>query len=259
MIRAYVSELIRFRKTASIGVGVMIFITAMISMFLFVGTGGFGPGGGDEGGPPGFGVDLTAADGAVGALSTATDMLGVVALALFALSVARDFEFGTIRNLLVGEPRRITLLAGKLLALATLVVVGIAVSAVAAAGLGLALAPGQGIPTDAWTLTAALSTMGSVGAAVLLYGLIGAAIAMVTRTSAISITAGVGYLLIGENLVSLIWDTAGEWLPAGILSAFAQGGTELVSLERAATLAVVYGFASLAVLFIVFARRDVTD
>lgn len=61
-----------------------------------------------------------------------------------------------------------------------------------------------------------------------LFGLVGAVLAMVTRSAAISIATGVAYLLIVENLFGLIWDGAGEWLPAGVFSAFAGGGTSQI-------------------------------
>jgi len=83
--------------------------------------------------------------------------------------------------------------------------------------------------------------------------------AMLTRSAAISITAGVAYLLIVENLLGLIWDSAGEWLPAGVISALASGGTELVSFEKAVMLSAGYAMLSLAVMYLTFARRDVTD
>jgi branched-subunit amino acid ABC-type transport system permease component len=82
---------------------------------------------------------------------------------------------------------------------------------------------------------------------------------MVTRSAAISITAGVAYLLIVENLLGLIWDAAGEWLPAGIFEAFAQGGTSSVSFEKSVALAAAYATVALVTLFVIFTRRDVTD
>jgi ABC-type transport system involved in multi-copper enzyme maturation permease subunit len=187
------------------------------------------------------------------------DMVGIVALALAALSVARDFELGTIRNLLVAQPRRGILLSGKLLAQGSFMVIGIAVAGVVSVVLAYALAPGKGTSTDLWTLGATLETVGLVAIATILYGLLGAALGMVTRSAAISITIGAGYLLIAERLISLIWDTSGEWLPAGILAAFAAGGTQAVSFGKAASFVAIYAVLALAVTFTVFLRRDVTD
>lgn len=49
MMRTFLSERIRFRKTALIGGGVMVAFTAMITMFMFIGTDS-AP---NQGGPPG--------------------------------------------------------------------------------------------------------------------------------------------------------------------------------------------------------------
>jgi len=257
VISAFTSEWIRFRKTALIGIAVMVAFTALVSVFLLVGADGVG----DGGRGPGLiaGADLVEADGAVAALAAVLDMVGIVALALFALSVARDFELGTIRNLLVAQPRRGILLSGKLLALGSFMVIGVVVSALVSVAFAYGLAPGQGIPTDAWTLAATLETTGLVVIATVLYGLFGAALAMATRSAAMSITIGVAYLLIAERLVGLIWDTAGEWLPAGILEAFAAGGTQAVSFEKAAVFVAFYAVLALGTTFGVFISRDVTD
>lgn len=261
MRRSFSSEWIRFRKTGGSGILVMVFFVAMISVFLFVGDGGFGPSEGDANHGPFSGVetDVTDSDGPVAPLSTAVNILGVISLALFSLSVARDFELGTIRNLLVGEPRRAVLLAGKLLGVGAYVLLGVLIAAASAAVLAFVLAPGQDIPTDAWSLSASLGTVGTVTATGLLFGLLGAAIAMATRSAAISITVGAAYLLIVESLLGLMWDAAGEWLPAGIFSAFAQGGTSSVPFEKSMALAAAYAAATLITVFVIFAKRDVTD
>ncbi len=259
MIRSYVSEWIRFHKTARVGILLMVVFVVLISLMVILGSEEMGPGGAGHGGPLGGAADLTAADGAVAALSTSANLIGIVAIALFALSVARDFEWGTIRNLLVGQPRRAILLSGKLLAVASYVIIGVVASGVVAALLAVLLAPTQDISTDAWTVTASLGTLGTTAIATVLWGLVGAVLAMVTRSAAISITAGVAYLLIIENLLGLVWDSAGEWLPAGVIEAFASGGTDLVSFEKSIVLASAYAILGLGVMYVTFMRRDVTD
>lgn len=259
MIRSYASEWIRFRKTARAGISVMVVFAALMGFMVFLGDEGMGPGAEGHGGPLGSAPDLTAADGAVAALAAAATLIGVVSLALFALSVARDFELGTIRNLLVGQPRRAVLLSGKLLAVASFVIIGVLAAGVLAALLAVALAPGQDVSTAAWTVGAALATVGTTAFAAVLYGLVGAVLAMITRSAAISITVGVAYLLIVENLLGLVWNSAGEWLPAGVLSAIAVGGTGSLSFEKSVVLAVGYGILGLVVMYLVFMRRDVTD
>jgi len=259
VIGSFTSEWIRFRKTARAGILAMVLLVALIGFMLFLGSESMGPGGGGHGGPIGGAADLTVADGAIAALSTAINLIGIVSIALFALSVARDFEWGTIRNLLVGQPRRATLLTGKLLAVASYVVIGVVVAGLVAVLMAVVLAPGQDISTETWTVGDSLATLGATAIAAILYGLVGAVLAMLTRSAAISITAGVAYLLVIENLLGLVWDSAGEWLPAGIFSALASGGTDLVSFEKAVVLSIGFAIIGLAVMYLVFMRRDVTD
>ncbi len=259
MIRSYASEWIRFHKTARVGVLVMVVFVALVSIMILLGNEDMGPGGQGHGGPFGGAVDLAADDGAVAALSASANLIGIVAIALFALSVARDFEWGTIRNLLVGQPRRAILLSGKLLAVASYVIIGAVAAGVAAVVLAVILAPTQNISTDTWTVAASLGTIGTTATATVLWGLVGAVLAMITRSAAISITAGIAYLLIIENLLGLIWDSAGEWLPAGVIAALASGGTDQVSFEKSMVLAAGYAILGLGVMYLTFTRRDVTD
>ena len=259
MLRTYRSELIRFRKTGLIGAGIMALFSVLITTLRFVGFDEAASGGG----PFGVLTDLASIEGLTAGFAAATAMIGIVALALFAMSVARDYERGTIRQLLVGEPRRALVLGGKLAALATFTVAGVAAAAVVGMGVAFALAPVAGVSTAAWTTSAAASaafaTAVNAVLATVVWGLIGAILAMVTRSASAAITTGIAYLLVGENLLSLVWDTASEWLPSGTLTTFTEGGTELVSYSQSAVMLAAYAVVSLVATFVVFQRRDITD
>ena len=56
---------------------------------------------------------LSQSDGFVRMMSNASEFLGIVALGIAAFAVASEYTAGTIRNLLVREPHRLRLLAGK--------------------------------------------------------------------------------------------------------------------------------------------------
>lgn len=262
MLRTYQSELIRFRKTAAIGAGIMAAFTALITTLTFVGFDEpAGPGAGR--GPVSVVTDLASVDGLMAGLAAAATMIGIVALALFAISVARDYERGTIRQLLVGEPRRALVLGGKMLALVTVVVAGVSASAVVGIGAAFALAPVTGVSTAAWTtsaaVSAAFSTTVNVAIGTMVWGLAGAALAMVTRSASAAITAGIAYLLVGEQLLTLVWDTSSNWLVSGTLTTFTGGGTDLVSYGQSAILLALYAAAFAVATFVVFQRRDITD
>ena len=51
--------------------------------------------------------------------SNSAGLLGLVALCVFAAQTAQEYTYGTLRNLLVRQPRRIQLLIGKYLSMLT--------------------------------------------------------------------------------------------------------------------------------------------
>jgi hypothetical protein len=76
-------------------------------------------------GPFGFapGLEqLAAPDGWIIGIHSASSFIGLIALAIFATNMARDYEKGTIRILLVMEPNRFRFFFGKLLTLSSFVV-----------------------------------------------------------------------------------------------------------------------------------------
>jgi hypothetical protein len=72
--------------------------------------------------------------------------------------------------------------------------------------------------------------------------------------------ASTSVLLLGETLVfQALWDGAGDWLPAGVLSTFATGGSDTLSYGRSAVTALLWGAVALVTTGVIFQRRDVTD
>ncbi|MEX1271789.1 MAG: hypothetical protein WD990_11745 [Acidimicrobiia bacterium] len=120
-------------------------------------------------------------------------LVSVIALGLFASNFAGEFGQGTIRLLFVTEPNRVKVLAGKLAALGSFVTAGVAAALVASVAAS-ALIPGTEVDTTSWWTADGFTAMGTAWATVtgsaLLGGLIGAALAVVTRSSAVSISIG---------------------------------------------------------------------
>ncbi|MEO0495039.1 MAG: ABC transporter permease subunit, partial [Actinomycetota bacterium] len=226
VLASFRSELLRFRATARTGAIAMSSLIALVTIFAFTGV---EPPQDQNRPAPGAVTDasslLAEPDGVIGGLILASSMIGIIALALSALSVARDFELGTIRVLLVYQPNRLRFLAGKLAALTTVVIASVTTAAIVAGILGLALSGSTDVDTAAWSAPATLATYVNLTIGALLWGLFGAAIAVVARSASTAITAGVAYFLVGENLLSLVWDNAGDWLPAGLLDTFVSGGS----------------------------------
>jgi ABC-2 type transport system permease protein len=95
--------------------------------------------------------------------------------------------------------------------------------------------------------------------ALVVWGVIGLVIAVLTRSSAVAITIGIGYVLVVENIVTLVADDLAHWLPGQTLTALAQGGTADVTYGTAVVLGLVYATIGLVSAAVTFARRDVLD
>ncbi len=194
----------------------------------------------------------------------ANNFLGIIALALFASSIAAEFSTGTIRSLLVIDSRRRLVLAGKTLALMLFWIMITALSIIMGGVVARLMSNSQGIDPNAW-LTAegiggGLSIWVNVTIATLGWGLFGGLLAMLSRSASLAIAGGVGYFLIGEHLIlQSLWPSTADWLPAGVFTALAQGGTPTVTFMTALGMTALYGAAAYLVTCFVFGHRDVTD
>jgi ABC-2 type transport system permease protein len=211
-----------------------------------------------------------------GSILVVTDMavfLGIVALALFASNLAGEFSRGTIRMLFVTEPNRLKVLAGKVLALTTFVAVGIAATLAFSIGGGALMANTVGVETAAWWTADGLAAIGAayinITAAALVPALIGATIAVLTRSTTIAISVGLGWFILAEALIGVFWNGLSQWGPAAVSTALAAGGaggigmidgaTPGISYATAILLAVGYSLLALTITSTVLARRDVTS
>ena len=207
--------------------------------------------------------DLAAPGGWLAGLGAAATFLGLVALAIFASNVAGEFTTGTIRAVLTVEPRRLSVLAGKTVALASFIAAGLAITSVAVAAVAFPLADSAGLDTSAWTgpgaLTEGLATYLDVLLSCIAWGVFGAMLAMITKSSAIAIAAGVGYFLLAEQLLfNSLWPSTEEWLPASAMSALAEGGNATIGFGAALGLTAAYAMGAYMFTAVTFARRDIT-
>jgi ABC-2 type transport system permease protein len=207
-------------------------------------------------------AELSRPDGLVHGVVDVSNLVGIVALCLFAGAVATEYSQGTLRNLLVREPRRTRLLAGKFLALAVFIGLAVVLAIVVAAVVALVLAPSKGIHTSAWTSGTGLSDLGQSILHVYLtcvgYGVLGTALAIVLRSPAIAIALGVAYALPGEAIINAIWSNGDRWLPGQLLSALAHGGTSSASYSHALVTLTIYAVVVGAGTLLLFRVRDVT-
>jgi ABC-2 type transport system permease protein len=163
-------------------------------------------------------------------LQRGSDFLGIFALGVVAVATAQEYSHGTLRSLLVREPRRLRLLAGKTLANLVYVCASVLVASLIALVVALAIAPGKGISTSAWLnagLGTTASTIGNMVIAAAGFGILGALLALVTRAPAPAVIAGVAWILPVETLLTRAWPNVGHWLPGQQLQAIVAGGNTI--------------------------------
>jgi ABC-2 type transport system permease protein len=207
---------------------------------------------------------LQHANGIVHGVGDATQFLGIVAVVVFAFSIASEYSCGTLRNLLVRQPRRLVLLGGSYLAMAAFVALAAVLDTVVTAGTSLALAPAHGIDTTAWTsgvhlLTEPLKAAANTTLAMIGYGTLGAALAIVLRSPAAAIGVGVAYLLPVEAILSGALSGLDGWLPGKVLTAVASGGTHSVGYAHALIISALYAAVAAVICVRIFRTRDVAS
>jgi ABC-type transport system involved in multi-copper enzyme maturation permease subunit len=140
-----------------------------------------------------------------------------VALIIVTANLAAEWSQGTWRNLLVREPRRLRLLAGKMLALMLFVLASMTLTLFLSSALILTVAHAQGVQTAAWTSSAGLSAwLAFFGNEVLcLIGvcLLGMLIAVLTRSTGIAVGVALAYVLVPEGIIAMVWNEGSRWFP----------------------------------------------
>lgn len=263
MIGATRSELVRLReRTYWIGVAGMAAFMA-VTMLMSVGSADDAP---SDRGPAGLVLardQLAAHDGLGVSLGNAATFLGIAILTLVAINAGSDYSLGTIRNLLVRHPRRVSLLAGKAIALAMYTTIAVMLSAIVGVIVALTLAPGNHVDTGAWlTASGWAATAGGIAnltVAAWGWAALGLLLAIAVRSAPAAIGTGVAYALPAEVLVVAFASDAAPWLPGQILQAVARGGTPALDHTTALIRALAWIAIALAVAMMVFRRREVTD
>lgn len=206
---------------------------------------------------------LASSDGLVVGLSAASSMFGIVTLSFWALATATDYGSGLVRLLVAAQPQRWKLLVGKVTALTAVTAVATVVAVVVNVGVAPAAAESAGIDTSGWQaadLPAILvQAWGNAFFAALAWGVIGLVLAVVSRSSAVAIAVGAGWVLLVESIVAVAFDGTLTWLPGTVLTSLAEGGNGTLSHPSAIGLTAAYVVLGLGAATAVTIRRDVTD
>jgi ABC-type transport system involved in multi-copper enzyme maturation permease subunit len=256
------SELLKLRERTYLAGLVAATAFAVVSMIISVGDAGSVS---QDRGPAGLVLsraELIAADGLGRALSNSVEFIGLALLTLVAINVGAEYTQGTIHNLLVREPRRPRLIAGKALTMLALAFLVTIFSAVAGSVTALAMHSTKGVSIDAWmTSEGVLSTLRGVlnlYIAVSGWMAMGLLLSTASRSAATAIGIAVGYALGVEIILSVALGTRGQWLPGQLLQALARGGTPTMSYTVALAGSLFWIAACTATASAIFSRRDVT-
>jgi ABC-2 type transport system permease protein len=217
------------------------------------------------GAPSGRGVSvasLSEAGGGTEVFTTAVSFAGTFLFVVFIGVVAVEFSRGTFRTMLLHQPRRIRLLAGKMAALLGFAAVVLAATEVLTWIAARLLAPSLDVATGAWfsadALGHALADFGSVLFWMSGYAVLGMTIAVLVRSVPVALAIGIAWAGPFEHLLQDAWDPAVRYFPGLLLEAFVAGGTSEVSASRAFVTVVLYVVVAACVAGTTFARRDVT-
>jgi hypothetical protein len=178
-------------------------------------------------------AELGEAGGVTEAFATGVSFIGILVLVLFIANFGGEISQGTFRTLLMREPRRVALLAGKMLALLAFVAGALLLAELATVAASALIAPSQDVSTSAWFsldgLGAVAADYGTALAGVAAWASLGMAVAIFVRSVPIGLAIGI------------VWSGPFEH-----------------SIGRALALVGVYVALAVAAASAVFARRDVT-
>jgi ABC-2 type transport system permease protein len=261
MIAAFRAELVKLLRRR------VLVITALTTVVFAVGSAAVVLAAADPAGAPvsGRGVTVESLSGSGGGtevFTTGVSFAGTFLFVLFVGVVAVEFSRGTFRTMLMHQPRRLRLLAGKLTALLAFAAAVLAVTEVLTWIAARLLAPMQDVATGRWlnadSLGQAVADYGSVLFWVSGYALLGTMLAVLVRSVPAALAIGIAWAGPFEHLLQDAWDPAGRYFPGLLLEAFVAGGTSEVSATRALLTVAVYVTLAAAIAGTVFSRRDVT-
>jgi ABC-2 type transport system permease protein len=191
----------------------------------------------------------------------AGSVLGLLVFVLFMTSVTNEYGLGTIRLMLTRQPGRVRLLAGKFLALVGCVAAALLIAEVLSVAAAFALAHARGISTADWFggpgLRHAVADYGNALLAAACFGAVGAVIGVLVRSTPLALGLGIAWLGPVEHILQLSWSSAPSWLPGLLLDALANGGTTVVSYQRALSISLVFTGVAVVLGVVSFLRRDV--
>ncbi|HEV7128015.1 MAG TPA: ABC transporter permease [Ktedonobacterales bacterium] len=264
VIRAFRSEVLKFRRWSVLaGAGVMLAVSTFIAYLTFhqIAAGTTGP----------EMTHLIAAfstpQGLVSVIGQARSLIIAIALILVSANLAAEWTQGTLRNLLVREPHRLSWLAGKMLAVGLFVLLSMLLTLVISSTCILVLAQVQGIQTTAWTSAAGLriflAFFGNEALCLIGVSALGMLIAVLTRSVGAAVGISLAYILIVEGIIAVVVPQVSQWFPGRVFNTIVGATVPIVGPTPpqgylAALLASVLWIVGFVVVSaLVFPRQDI--
>jgi ABC-type transport system involved in multi-copper enzyme maturation permease subunit len=246
--------------------GAVVFFSALFSSLLFLLIDS--PDGNSDRGRTVTREVLALATGGVQGFSSVGGFLGIIALCVFAAQTAQEYTYGTLRNLLIRQPGRLRVLAGKFIAMKLFALIMIVLSAIVSISASVILAPRAKVSTELWFGAdgrhALFTTFINIIISVIGFGTIGMVLGLLLRSPISAISFGVLWLLIVENLLIAVKNSLQDWMPGAQLAAIASGGQPIgmsggIEYSHALLVGGVYVAVGALVASVLFVRRDVSN
>jgi ABC-2 type transport system permease protein len=246
--------------------GAVVFFSALFSSLLFLLIDS--PDGNSDRGRTVTREVLALATGGVQGFSSVGGFLGIIALCVFAAQTAQEYTYGTLRNLLIRQPGRLRVLAGKSIAMTLFALIMIVLSAIVSISASVILAPRAKVSTELWFGVdgrhALFTTFINIIISVIGFGTIGMVLGLLLRSPISAISFGVLWLLIVENLLIAVKNSLQNWMPGAQLAAIASGGQPIgmsggIEYSHALLVGGIYVAVGALVASVLFVRRDVSN
>jgi ABC-2 type transport system permease protein len=206
---------------------------------------------------------LELAGGSTRLFSQTMGFMSAFLLATFVAIVAGESSRGTFRTMLLQEPGRTRVFAGKMTAIVAFAIGAVAIGELLSIAMSYAMAPSQDIDTSNWLSSGGLANAAEALARAAGYVFVAAVIAAVVGVLARSVPIGVGVTLVWfgpiENIIRDGTDAGERFFPGLLLRALISPGSTSVSTGRAVGTLAVYSLIAVGVAAVALRRRDVTS
>ncbi|HYK98672.1 MAG TPA: ABC transporter permease [Candidatus Acidoferrales bacterium] len=264
VVRAFRSEVLKFRRwTVLAGAAAMVALSTFIAYLTFhqITSGATG----SE--MSGLIAAFPTSQGLVAVIGQARSVIFAIALIQVTANLAAEWSQGTLRNVLVREPRRVRWLTGKMLAVVLFVVLSMLLTFAISGTVILVLAQGQGVDTTAWTSAEGrrifVEFLGNEVIAIVGVGALGTLIAVLTRSVGAAVGIGLAYVLVLEGIIAVVAPQVSRWFPGRVFNTIVGSTVPLVGptpsqgYPDAMLASVVWIVVFAAVSALVFRRQDV--